>query len=97
MNMNRIPRAHQINQRRVDNDRGGRSSQIGRVGHRFEPLRQLIHRKFESYTPLAVEMAQILNVIANESYLKRPNPITHDPNINKTRLIGHTNSLTQKK
>ena len=96
MNRNRIPHAHQTDQRRVDNDRRGRSSQRGRVGHRSEPPRQPIHRKFESYTPLVVGRAQILNAIANESYLKRPNPITHSPNVDKTRYYsfhkdyGHT-------
>ena len=47
-------------------------------------------------------MAQILNTIANESYLKRPHPINHSPNVDKTRYYffhkdyGHTTKDCQK-
>ena len=96
MNRNWAPRTHQNDQRRVDNDCGGRSSQKNRAGNRSEHTRQPIHRRFESYTPLVVGRAQILNAITNENYLKRLNRITHGPNVDKTRYCsfnkdyGHT-------
>ena len=102
MSRNQTPRTQQYDQRRIGNDRGGRSSQRNRAGHRPKSSRQPIHRKFESYTPLAVGRAQILNAIANESYLRRPNPITHGPNMNKTRYCyfykdyDHTTKDCQK-
>ena len=88
MSKNRTSRIQQNDQRRMDNDHGGRSSQRNRSGHRLESSRQPLHKKFESYTPLAVGRAQILNTIANESYLRRPNPITHGPNMDKTRYCS---------
>ena len=96
MNRNRTPRVHQNDQRRIDYDRGGRSSQRGRTDRRPDSSRQPVHRRFESYTPLTTERAQILNAIANEHYLIRLNPITHDLNVDKTRYYsfhkdyGHT-------
>ena len=62
--------------------------QRNRLGHRSESSRQPVHRKFESYTPLAVGRVQILSAITNESYLKRSNPITHSPNVDKTRYCS---------
>ena len=57
MNRNRAPQAQQNDQRRADQDRGGRSSQRNQTDIRSEFSRQPVHRKFENYTPLAVEMA----------------------------------------
>ena len=88
MNKNRAPRTNQNDQRRADYDRGGRSSQRNRTDNRSESSRQPVHRKFENYTPLAVGRAQILNAIANEYYLRRPNPITHGPNVDKTKYCS---------
>ena len=65
MNRNRAPRTHQNDQRKIDQDREGRSSQRNRTDNRSESSRQPVHRKFENYTPLAVGMTQILNAIAN--------------------------------
>ena len=61
MNRNRATRTHQNpnqnEQRRTDQDRGGRSSQKNRTDNRSESLRQPVHRKFDNYTPLAVGRA----------------------------------------
>ena len=37
---------------------------------------------------MAVGRVQILSAITNESYLKRSNPITHSPNVDKTRYCS---------
>ena len=57
MNRNRASQVHQNDQRRIDNDCGGWSSQRNKLGHRPELSRQPVHRKFESYTLLAVGRA----------------------------------------
>ena len=88
MNKNRALRVHQNDQRRSDYDRGGRSSQRGRTDRRPDSSRQPVHRRFESYTPLTTRRAQIFNAIVNEHYLRRPNPITHGPNVDKTRYCS---------
>ena len=96
MNRNRAPRVHLNDQRRIDHDHEGRSSQKSRTDCRSDFARQPVHRRFENYTPLTIGRAQILNAIANEHYLRRPNPITHSPNVEKTRYYsfhkdyGHT-------
>ena len=54
MNKNQAPRTHQSDQRRSDNDRGGRSFQRNRADPRSKSSRQPVHKRFESYTPLAV-------------------------------------------
>ena len=74
----------------------GRSSRGSRADHRTDTARQSVHKKFESYTPLIVGRAQILNAITNEHYLRRPNHITHGLNVDKTKYYffhknyGHT-------
>ena len=75
---------------------------MNRTDNRSESSRQSVHRKFENYTPLAVGRAKILNAIANEHYLRRPNPIIHGPNVDKTKYCsfhkdyGHTTKGCQK-
>ena len=62
----------------------------------------MIHQKFHSYTLLIADVEQILNAIAHEPYIKRPYPMHHDPNTDKTKYYsfhkdhGHIMEQCQK-
>ena len=102
MSQNRAPCTQQYDQKRVDLDRNSWPSHRNRSAYRSKASRQLVHRKFESYTPLIVDRAQILNAIANEPYLKRPHPLKHGLNIDRTKYCsfhrdyGYTTEECQK-
>ena len=72
-------------QRSPESNHGSRLGQRDRPITRLEASRQLVHKKFESYTTLTADREQILNTIAYESYLKRPHPMKQNPNTNKIR------------
>ena len=57
--------------------------------HQTEAPKQQVHQKFQEYTPLTVNMEQIMNAIGNEPYIQHPNPLCHGPNKDKNKYCSY--------
>ena len=53
------------------------------------PKQQQVCYKYYNYTPLTTSREQILNVISNESFMHRPNPLWHGLNTDKNKYCSY--------